>query len=229
MTATDMPAPAYERAAPTYCRVVHTALTVRVYLPRDKAGTTMGWVRIDAALPLAKLDAGEDASRIVSLRPHRKGETVVTSPLKRGQGEAVAAAVARAVRPAVASVSAAAARAPRRPAPSAIDLPGLFGWLDAHGAEADKVWGYSRVLHTKLGPLSVTPYADWIACRFHDVERAAKHFGVTRLGCDRLNPHSGKWNWHPSKPTYGSIDYLVHAFKAHVEALLPAARREVSP
>lgn len=224
MTATDMPAPAYERAVPTCCRVIYTPLTVRVYLPRDRAGTTMGWMRIDAALPLAKLDAGEDASRIVSLRLHRRGETVVTIPVKRGQGEAVAAAVARAVLPTVASVSAAAARAPRRPAPSAIDLPGLFGWLDAHGAEADKVWGYSRVIHTKLGPLSVTPYADWIACRFHDVERA-----VAGLGGDRLNPHSGKWNWHPSKPTYGSIDFLVHTFKAQVEALLPDAGREVTP
>ena len=225
MTTTATPAPVFERAVPTHCRVVYSSRTVRVYLPRDRAGTTMGWLRIDGKLPAALLDDGIASTRIVTLRPHRKGESVVTIPVRPGEGQRVAEAVAKAVRPTVASVSAAAPRPAPRPAPRGVDAPALSAWLRERGAMPDPTWGYALAIQTKLGLLSVTPYEGWIACRFHDVTRAAAHFGVTSITQQRLNPVSGKWNWHPHANTYGSLDAMVATFKGHVESLLP----EVTP
>lgn len=45
-------------------------------------------------------------------------------------------------------------------------------------------------VQTTAGRLDLSVYPDFIAGRFDDVERAR---GV--LGSDRLNPHSGKWNF----------------------------------
>ena len=54
---------------------------------------------------------------------------------------------------------------------------------------------------TKIGLLDVRLYDDrdgaWIAARWSDSKAAAKHFGVKSfMSGDRLNPCSGKWNWH---------------------------------
>lgn len=46
-------------------------------------------------------------------------------------------------------------------------------------------------LNTNIGILSIGIKDGWIACRFEDVEKAKG----ANLG-DRLNPFSGKWNWH---------------------------------
>lgn len=63
-------------------------------------------------------------------------------------------------------------------------------------------------LDTRAGRLDVTPHPTWVACRFVDVA-AAKAI----LGTDpRLNPHSGKWNWH--------IQSDPSALRAAIEALL---------
>ena len=58
------------------------------------------------------------------------------------------------------------------------------------------------VIQTKAGPLWCRIYEEgqpWIPCRFEDVEKARKHFGVSKnaiMGPQRLNPCSGKWNFH---------------------------------
>jgi hypothetical protein len=57
---------------------------------------------------------------------------------------------------------------------------------------------------TKLGALDVSLHDDddqpWIAAVWDDVERARAHFGVEKtflaVTMNRLNPFSGKWNWH---------------------------------
>jgi hypothetical protein len=55
---------------------------------------------------------------------------------------------------------------------------------------------------TRLGALDVTLHeADdqpWLAAIWDDVEKARVHFGVNKVlpQLDRLNPYSGKWNWH---------------------------------
>lgn len=46
-------------------------------------------------------------------------------------------------------------------------------------------------LETKGGMLLITPYGDWIACRFDDLKKAK---AFVRSGT--LNLYSGKWNWH---------------------------------
>lgn len=47
-------------------------------------------------------------------------------------------------------------------------------------------------LQTLAGPLAITPYDDWIACRFDSPARAGQLLTAQPRG--RLNPHSGKWN-----------------------------------
>jgi len=55
---------------------------------------------------------------------------------------------------------------------------------------------------TRLGALDVTLYEGddqpWLAAIWDDVEKARVHFGVNKVlpQLDRLNPYSGKWNWH---------------------------------
>lgn len=51
-------------------------------------------------------------------------------------------------------------------------------------------------LETIAGPMDCSPYEDWLACRFVDVEKAKQV-----IGAGSLNPFSGKWNWHYTKPT----------------------------
>lgn len=36
----------------------------------------------------------------------------------------------------------------------------------------------------------------WVHLRFEDVAKAREYFGIDSIGY-RLNPYSGKWNWHP--------------------------------
>ncbi len=53
---------------------------------------------------------------------------------------------------------------------------------------------YELRIETACGPLDVTPYAEWVACRFADVERAKAR--LPHGYADRLNRHTGKWNFH---------------------------------
>jgi hypothetical protein len=66
-------------------------------------------------------------------------------------------------------------------------------WLKALGAKPGQYHEFD--LDTKFGQLGITPYGDWVACRFEDVERAKAGL-PHRFGVDRLNPFSGKWNHH---------------------------------
>ena len=72
----------------------------------------------------------------------------------------------------------------------------MDGLRDREIAEADhEGHGYSHMLLTKAGTLYLTPYKDcWIACKFLDVANARHVLGEGPGG--RLNPYSGKWNFH---------------------------------
>ena len=60
----------------------------------------------------------------------------------------------------------------------------------------NKTWAWCHI-PTKLGILSIHVFDDWIACRFvGDLEPAKKHWGIKTINQGRLNPYSGKWNWH---------------------------------
>lgn len=82
------------------------------------------------------------------------------------------------------------------------------------------------VLPTKVGLLHVSPYDDWIACQFDDVQAACNHFGVKYgeiFGCHRLSGYTGKWNFHTSDGRSKSMDcvtVLFEGWKREVEQLL---------
>ena len=69
-------------------------------------------------------------------------------------------------------------------------------------------------LDTVASILRVTPYQNWIAYRFDDVEAARQH---VRFGT--LNPWSGKWTWHFEKPNANDAE----CFAEQVERLLDTA------
>jgi hypothetical protein len=74
--------------------------------------------------------------------------------------------------------------------------------LHSLGARQSGPYGYQ--LDTIGGLLDIKPYADWVACRFDDVERANE-----QIHCGQLNRYSGKWNWHFSKPTAQDVAYFL--------------------
>lgn len=98
---------------------------------------------------------------------------------------------------------------------------------------------FQRRLETVVGTLSVIlceEDGDWIACRFEDVEKAKQHFGIFNICQGRLNPYSGKWNWHcwefmtrdevekmhrTSKVSDAHLKALAEAFLAAVQPLIP--------
>ena len=73
---------------------------------------------------------------------------------------------------------------------------------------------YDLELDTVAGTLRVTPYQNWIACRFDDVEAAKQ-----RVGFGALNPWSGKWNWHFERPDANDVEF----FAKQIERLLDTA------
>src|SRR5262249_33990260 len=61
-------------------------------------------------------------------------------------------------------------------------------------------------LDTNLGFLTVTPFGKWIACRWDEPERAK-----TFINTGRLNPYSGKWNFHFTSDYTAGV--ALHDFK----------------
>lgn len=104
-------------------------------------------------------------------------------------------------------------------------------WLDAWAKRVNAVatthFGYRYKVETICGPLYVKDSDGidggvWLACRFDDVDRAAKHFGVKFLG-HRLNPYSGKWNFTEAigNGSFEAVAYLLNTFEREVAAILP--------
>lgn len=74
-------------------------------------------------------------------------------------------------------------------------------------------------LDTPIGVLWASPYDDWIACCFEDVARAKEH--LPHGHADRLNPHSGKWNWHgDGLDGDGHATQMLNQFEREVKMLL---------
>lgn len=70
------------------------------------------------------------------------------------------------------------------------------------GARQDGPYGWR--IETVAGQLDMTPYEDWIACRFDDVGRA-----VGKVGSGGINPNSGKWNFHFTKPGQKEVEFFL--------------------
>jgi hypothetical protein len=77
---------------------------------------------------------------------------------------------------------------------------------------------------TRAGTLSVVPYAGWIACRFDDVKAAVALLGYDPVS-GRLNPYSGKWNFHFGRCT---AEEALGEFARELGHVLPQATPEGS-
>lgn len=84
------------------------------------------------------------------------------------------------------------------------------------------------VIQTTAGPLMVTPYEDFLACRFQDVAAARTALGVREHSFgSRLNPYSGKWNWlHREGVPHGTRRTKAN-YRAGLDAMLPKFVAEV--
>lgn len=92
--------------------------------------------------------------------------------------------------------------------------------------EVPSNWRPTFTAQTICGPLTITPLDNFIACRFEDVEKAKAHFGVRDydVGAKRLNPFSGKWNWH----WFEGAAYKTRPSKAHVKAGIDAVLKTLT-
>lgn len=82
-------------------------------------------------------------------------------------------------------------------------------------------------LLTEVGKLSVTVYDDWLACRFDEPKRAKELSLIgpgARLNQSRLNPFSGKWNFH-YHPEMRLEDVLLD-FKYELGLIYPVKETE---
>ena len=86
-------------------------------------------------------------------------------------------------------------------------------YLASKGATTSRFYAFE--IETKAGTLFVSPYEDWIACRFENVEEAKRLLGNSA----RLNPYSGKWNFHYSDEAIHTSAPL-NDFTMHLERLL---------
>jgi hypothetical protein len=70
-------------------------------------------------------------------------------------------------------------------------------WLLSVGAKPSTTpvgllgFPYDYTLETTLGTLHISPYDNWVACRWDDVPRA-----LAGHPKPAMNPYSGKWNFH---------------------------------
>ena len=85
--------------------------------------------------------------------------------------------------------------------------------------ECPEATGYPfTLLCTRGGPLHVHPLDTFIACRF---EWPCIAVGRVSGGLnERLNPCSGKWNWHPDGDHPAPAD--LARFEAGVRAIMPS-------
>lgn len=88
--------------------------------------------------------------------------------------------------------------------------------LEARGAEPEEDYAGAKAysLETPAGTLRVTIFEGWLACRFLDVGKAKE---VLLVGDDRLNPYSGKWNWHFLDGT--DVDFCLRWFCLTVDQI----------
>lgn len=80
---------------------------------------------------------------------------------------------------------------------------------------------YHWDIHTKAGPLEIS--VSWhssINTRFQDVEAAKTLLPHNREWFDRLNPHSGKWNFTGD---IGQSSMIIREFVRELSRLLPAS------
>lgn len=90
------------------------------------------------------------------------------------------------------------------------------------GAEDREEYAGSRryVLQTRLGELHLFPFDGWLATRFQDVDRAKAELNPKSEWGLRLNPYSGKWNFHFSDEC--TVQAALEFVEAEIRRILPA-------
>jgi hypothetical protein len=90
------------------------------------------------------------------------------------------------------------------------------------GAVDSGEW-YRLRIDTMVGPLMLHPMDDgWLAARFTEVERAVTMMNPRRDWTHRLNPISGKWNFHPDLGSAKAVVEELLLIEQQVSRLLPA-------
>lgn len=96
---------------------------------------------------------------------------------------------------------------PRRPnAKALLKAQGRFKsalteYVFSKGARPSKSYDYE--VATPAGPLLISIYGNWIACRFDNVELGRLASASTGQCC---NPYSGKWNFHFCDGSVSSLE-----------------------
>lgn len=77
---------------------------------------------------------------------------------------------------------------------------------------------YPYSLQTHAGELRISIDGDSLMCRFEDVPKAKEELYSSLYGLDdRLNPYSGKWNWH-GLDCLPAFEFIVNRdLKIHTE------------
>jgi hypothetical protein len=95
----------------------------------------------------------------------------------------------------------------------------MTAYLAGVGAKPNSYNPPEHTLLTRAGTLTVTVYENWLACRFLDIQHAKRYLGDRTKDRDsRLNPHSGKWNFHFTTGT--DLDICEATFRSELEPLL---------
>jgi hypothetical protein len=77
----------------------------------------------------------------------------------------------------------------------------LTEYVISKGARPSKSYDYE--VATPAGPLLISVYGNWIACRFEDLELGRLASTTTGQTC---NPYSGKWNFHFCDGSVASLE-----------------------
>lgn len=88
------------------------------------------------------------------------------------------------------------------------------------GAQPSKLGWYELELETRVGTLLLNPLDGWLAARFDDVKRAAALLNPGNCWVNRLNHHSGKWNFHFDDGV--TPELAVEFIEHHIREVLPA-------
>ena len=81
-------------------------------------------------------------------------------------------------------------------------------------------------IQTVIGELFIHIQSDFVHCCFEDVAAARKHFGDHGFQ-HRLNPCSGKWNWHVWDANPNVLDVEKPTVKDHLKLLAEIVWREI--
>ena len=82
--------------------------------------------------------------------------------------------------------------------------------------------GAEWIVQTKAGPMKAMGYGNWVACRFDDAKRAFEVLkAIPSIGTGRLNPYSGKWNFHfaPFEQHCPSAQECFESFREHLDLI----------